>query len=528
MDPLSVLPAEIVLRVLDFACLDSLAGLTRLNQAWHRFIDATHPDVIYAAKLPNVTSLREPRDYFKDLKSFARYGEDVESWKDACRRQTLLARNWNDERPVTTESIIRFQAANHFVWRFKPDFKRRLIISTSQSGGLFVTDMDTGRPLWSLLRNEGVREFAHLEYQDGVAVWDRFGNTLEVWKTDLPGLPRGHFRNVGLLHHEAETRGFQLSYTTICVASTDGHGFVYDVLPGDVSPTLRTHLEIQQGAIGHLDQSEHAVMYSMGTEGYHFFEKTSGTLMGHIRPHLVDPFKVFHVNHPVAPSSDFALIRREILRLVPPNDEDQGPFPPKNPKKDRLTPCRVLPGPLRSGQAVPIAIHTPPLVNDDWGAGMLNGKTMVGVSRGGRVIVCADWERAFRSEADFAAVTAIIECESGDGADFDLGGWLSIHETPAGKRVIFEIKHRIYILPLGPEGDVITTLPVLVATTSLPSLGVPVSFMGVYDDCIMSTFTMVRPEVNGREVPNENGEEAPTWRITPTKIIRVLSFAPEF
>jgi hypothetical protein len=294
------------LRILDFASLDSLAGLTRLNQAWHQFIDSTHPDAIYAAKLPNVATLREPQDYFKDLKSFAKYDEGVQSWKDACRRWTLLARNWNEEQPTTTESIIPLGAANHFVWRFKPDFKRRLIISTSQSGGIYVTDMDTGVLLWSLQDDGDVRGYAHLEYQDGVAVWDRMGNSLEVWKTDLPDLPKGHFRNVGLLHHDAETRGFQLSYRTICVASTDGHGFVYDVQPGDASPTLRLHLDIEQGAVGHLDQCEHAVMYSMGAEGYHFYDKTSGVSLGHLQPHLVDPFKVYHVNHPAAPSSDFA------------------------------------------------------------------------------------------------------------------------------------------------------------------------------------------------------------------------------
>jgi hypothetical protein len=142
-------------------------------------------------------------------------------------------------------------------------------------------------------------------------------------------------------------------------------------------------------------------------------------------------------------------------------------------------------------------------------------------------MICTDWERALRGDADFAAVTSIVECEPSSGADFDFGGWLSIHKTPAGKRILCEIKNRIYILPLGAEGEVTTTLSVMVATTSLPSLGVPVSFMGVYDDCIMSTFTMVRPEIEAHEGENEESEEAPTWRITPTKIIRVLSFAPE-
>lgn len=176
---------------------------------------------------------------------------------------------------------------------------------------------------------------------------------------------------------------------------------------------------------------------------------------------------------------------------------------------------------------MPVAVHTPALVDDDWGAGMLNGKTMIGISRGGRMMICADWERAIRGEDDFAAVTTIIECEPYASADFDLGGWLSINETPAGKRILFEIKNRIYILRLDAEGRPDIAAPIMVATTSSPALGVPVSFMGVYDDCIMSTFTIVRPQISATDGRDENDERYPNMRVVPFKLIRILSFAPE-
>lgn len=226
-------------------------------------------------------------------------------------------------------------------------------------------------------------------------------------------------------------------------------------------------------------------------------------------------------------SRTHSVVRREILSLLPPVNRGQPPFPPDNPQKDRLVSCRIITGPLSSRLPTPVVLHAPALSDDEWGAGMLEGKTMVGVSRNGRVLVCTDWERALRSESDFVAVTSMIECEPGNSTDFDLGGWLSIHETPAGKRIICEIKNRIYILPLGVDGELTTELPVLVATTSLPALGVPVSFMGVYDDCIMSTFTIVGPEMEDSHGPDDATEDTPTWRITPTKIIRVLSLAPE-
>lgn len=215
------------------------------------------------------------------------------------------------------------------------------------------------------------------------------------------------------------------------------------------------------------------------------------------------------------------------MNLLPSgNNTLQPPFPPMDALKDRLIPCHIGSGPLRAQLPIPVALDTPALRDDDWGAGMLDGKTMVGVSRGGRFIICKDWECALRSDDDFVALTSIIECEPSTVSDFELGGWLSIHETPAGKRVIFEVKNRIYILRLGPDGDLMLTSPVLVATTSSPALGVPVSFMGIYDDCIMSTFTMVRPEVGTPAGAAENDEDDPAWRMTLTKIIRVLSFAP--
>ena len=55
---------------------------------------------------------------------------------------------------MVRESVV--QVGYDPVWRFKPDFKRRFIVSTSQSGGVCVIDMDDGHMLWRL-RREDVR-----------------------------------------------------------------------------------------------------------------------------------------------------------------------------------------------------------------------------------------------------------------------------------------------------------------------------------------------------------------------------------
>jgi hypothetical protein len=167
-DPLQVLPAEVVLRCIEFTPLSGIAALNATTEAWHSFLDTTHQDAIYSSQAHDLYSKhprsdREVLQLGRDFKafgtpqsdrSFVKYFRNVESWKDFCKRLVLLERNWGSKRPVVRESVV--QVGYDPVWRFKPDFKRRFIVSTSQSGGVCVTDMDDGRMLWRL-RREDVR-----------------------------------------------------------------------------------------------------------------------------------------------------------------------------------------------------------------------------------------------------------------------------------------------------------------------------------------------------------------------------------
>lgn len=80
----------------------------------------------------------------------------------------------------------------------------------------------------------------------------------------------------------------------------------------------------------------------------------------------------------------------------------------------------------------------------------------------------------------------IIECED-DGAGFDLGGWLAIKDN----RFLCEMGGRIYIISLTNDRDIYLTKPSWsLSTASSSELKVPVSFMSLYDDCIMSTYSV--------------------------------------
>jgi hypothetical protein len=497
-DPLTVVPPEIVLRILDFAPVSALASLTAVSPAWHQFIDKTHQQAIYSS--PTKTSqphktyepLGRARDFsfVEDYTSFSKFFNNLTSWKDLCRRQTLLARNWALSQPVTRESIL--QVNNHAIWRFKADFKRRLFISTSHAGGLNVTDMDTGRILWQLPSildsdtEDSVRPYAHLEYQDGMAVFDREGDAVEVWQTDQEGTARGEFRRVAVLDHECQTRGFQLSYWTLVVVSVEGQGFVYDMKQSP--PKLTTHLEIEQDAVGHLDQNEDAVVYSMGTRGYHVYDKKSGQALGTLQPsQCTEKFHVEPLPPTDAPTSNAALAA---LRYGRPTKRI---FPPSSPRKSRLTPIRLGKGPLPK---TPDDANNADNDEDEWGAGMLDrdSNLFVGFSRLGRVFVCSDLRKALEDGSkSLASHSQILECES-DGSSFDLGGWLSVRNH----RIMFEIQNRVYVVALDSknrisieEKDAGLASSYAFLTSSAPQLAVPVSFMALFDDAIMTTYAVI-------------------------------------
>lgn len=171
-----------------------------------------------------------------------------------------------------------------------------------------------------------------------------------------------------MINHEVETRGFQFAFDTLCVASSEGEGFVYDM--SHTPPVLRTHISLRDGAMGHVYQDADAVLFSMAQGGFDFYEKEGGEFLGTLDG--IGCTKYRHINHPAVRSpSLFDANRFEPIRPA---------YPPSQPRRDRLTPLSLEFGPL-SG------VHQVSLEADDWGAGMIDGGVFVGLSRGGRILV---------------------------------------------------------------------------------------------------------------------------------------------
>ncbi|CZT24253.1 uncharacterized protein RCC_09972 [Ramularia collo-cygni] len=499
-DPLHLLPAELVLRILEFTPLSGISSLTRLTRSWNTFIDTTHQDAIYSAKTsrnPNQRDFRDFSSFETDSSSFTRYYAGVTSWKDLCKRQTLLSKNWSRRSPITRELIIGSSSSTRDpVWRFKPDFKRRLILSTHHTGDMKVTDMDTDQVIWSL-SPQTVRPYAHLEYQDGTAVWDREGNALEVWRTDQPGCQRGEFRRIAVLDHDSQTRGFQLSYDNLCVVSTDGKGYVYEGMTQSGTPRLKTEIDIEEGAVGHVYQDADVVVYSMGVDGYYVYDKL-GKRLGIMEPKWCTSSN-FHIEDV---SQSPGRRPHTVENLIGGANQCTS----QKPSTVRTKPIQV-----KSGTYPDPGENSIWLDDDEWGAVSLCGSLMVGISRGGRVFVCSDWRSSLESVEKMQLHSSIVECDS-DGSTFDFGGWLSVKDH----RVLFEIEGgQVYVLGLTDDNKVAvnnTARPSFSFPTGFTSqLAVPVSFMAIYDDCIMTTYTTA-----------SHG----ALRL-PTKAVRALSLAPD-
>ncbi|RYO83740.1 hypothetical protein DL766_003667 [Monosporascus sp. MC13-8B] len=542
-DPLVSLPPEIVLRILDFSPVSTVAALTCCSRAWHAFIDQTHQNLIYSNnfKTEHSPSTTEPSLYHSEVQSFSKYYENTSSWKELCKKQTLLRRNLASKAPTTTESI--FTIRREPVWRFRPDFKRRFIVSTSQFGGIEVTCMDTGRRLWALSRDV-VRPYAHLEYDDvdgrGTAVWDRNGDSLEIWRTTKEdGGERGVFEQIAVLHHDCETRGYQLSFNTLCVVSSQGQGFVYDML--QEPPQLVTHVKMENNAVGHLYQDHDCVLYSLGTKGFHVHSKATGEYLGAIEPWKCSPHRFYYIDHPELDYTDNDQDSLALASAVQSMRESEPiVFPPRWPSTGRSVPLSIQPGvssflgqdsdDMRDQQLEA-------LQDDDWGAGKICGDLMVGVSRGGRVVIVRNWRDCLsgllggdttKAAEALARNALIVQCAPHDDPrNFDLGGWLSVRNG----RIVVEVRDQVYILSLKADGSPATgeqahgrpSYAISKSATAGLGSAVPVSFVALYDDCVMYTYGVVGMR---REEDAEDHHGNPYSRLFLTKAVRVLSFAP--
>lgn len=179
-------------------------------------------------------------------------------------------------------------------------------------------------------------------------------------------------------------------------------------------------INIKSGAIGHLHQAPDVVVYSLGKAGFHIHDKFNGALLGKFPPPNIPRKNIFHIKHPAHSPHLSRVIEKE--------------------QADDISALSLSQGPIYVfGDDVGPFV---PIEQDEWGACNVDGPYLVGISRGGRVMICSDWESVLQDSKRLEECLAIIEIDPEAGSNFDLGGWLNLKFG----RVIFEVTYVIHQL----------------------------------------------------------------------------------
>ncbi|CAA7262367.1 unnamed protein product [Cyclocybe aegerita] len=192
LDPL---PAELVLHVLSFLPLSSLASIRAASCEWQEFF-VTHEAVIYnqAAFFHGFTDQRTPVldiDAVKWDYSYRVVPEDELDWVELCKRRIRVGDAWKGLAPSTVSHIkMKLPRGPSIMtpYHVAVDEDRGFALVTCRERGLHLLDIDTGDILWGL-RGWHVAECVGFEYSDGFFVLERSEDTYEVWRLQELGPP---------------------------------------------------------------------------------------------------------------------------------------------------------------------------------------------------------------------------------------------------------------------------------------------------------------------------------------------------
>ncbi|EDR04773.1 uncharacterized protein LACBIDRAFT_303972 [Laccaria bicolor S238N-H82] len=295
------LPVELIFEVLSHLPLKNLAVFPVVCREWLEFIKENESTIYHNAAqfhnfVPASSSSQRLHEALKELYS-QRSLQGVNSWKELCQRRLQIQQSWLGNAP---SRIVRHHTSpNRRVHRIKVDELAGFIITTSQSGGLAVTDINTDQLLWSLPETY-VRAYAHCEYSNGYIIFDRFTSEKEIWRlssidsvsadsssslpdtiqTQIPpdGSHPGLFKPHALLQTPEPTRAYRFVYPTLLVAAFE-RVYLYDVpsarlvqIIENIQP-LTTNISL--GTLNYVDLSARHV-FLCGGHALRVFDRGTG------------------------------------------------------------------------------------------------------------------------------------------------------------------------------------------------------------------------------------------------------------
>ncbi|KAK0505071.1 hypothetical protein EDD18DRAFT_1316224, partial [Armillaria luteobubalina] len=264
---LSQLPAEIILEILAYLQLNSLASFASVSRSTKLLVDANESTIYRnAAVIHGLISSEGTQPADVRTKYTPRSLRGVNGWKSFCRRQLSIKRAWMGKSPSSARRLAYASLHKQDVHRMKVDEWAGIIITTYRMGGLAVADIATNRILWSLPASH-VIPHAHCEYDKGFLIFNRAGRRKEVWRlVERPNqivkpqsfsppdqtqiaasneaatehqssYPKGHFVPYSLIATPTTTYAFRFVYPVL-FAATETHFYLYDIPGGNLVQTI--------------------------------------------------------------------------------------------------------------------------------------------------------------------------------------------------------------------------------------------------------------------------------------------------
>ncbi|EMD33102.1 hypothetical protein CERSUDRAFT_118157 [Gelatoporia subvermispora B] len=466
MTRLELLPTELLLNILVYLPVQTLAALRQTSQFWNEFFKANEQGIYHkAALLHNFVdaigiSLNDAKVRHRGIAM-----RDVITWKNYCRRCLQLHRNWLGHGYAS----IGAYTTTDFVHRIKVDEEVGILVTTNSFGGLTVSDANTDEVLWSLAESY-VREYAHCEYEKGYLVFDRLEGTKEVWRLSVDAAqspistvwegarpdeaqlsaskaaaarhatttPRGHFTPWAILRPSEPTRAYHLVYPTLAVVGVNSV-FLWDVPSATLVETIRDIQGLHGGdrPLGRINyvelNSRH--VFLCGEHELRVFARGGGSLV----------LRVSSQQNPLT-STRVALGSPTVIR------RDPSPIQP-------LT-AHIIEQPITNFlDSMFLAVHVSPC-----------GRELAAMLSDDRLLLIEDFERIVKGQASFEDVALEVKL-SGVPQDGD-GGWmpdvLSVYLALDHGRVGVVTTAGLYLITLDFTRSALPELP---ESSVPPSLG---------------------------------------------------------
>ncbi|KAG9047634.1 hypothetical protein FS837_001827 [Tulasnella sp. UAMH 9824] len=192
------LPAETLLQILGHLPIQSICTLESVSRAFHKLINGNLNAIYLVAArlhrfLPQTAAPCGPQTVHKIAVAslgLSKWQRDIRDWKQFCKTSFLFEQSWLSLPPCEDRPVYRrmkFLTASNIQSRgdFKVDEVERTVITSTVTGEIEVSSIETGEQLWRL--QEGPPQATGIplpmEFEKGFLLCSEFGsNIIDVWR----------------------------------------------------------------------------------------------------------------------------------------------------------------------------------------------------------------------------------------------------------------------------------------------------------------------------------------------------------